>query len=79
MSIRPGDVFSDQETQTLILAYMHSRSPDSVAPADVKAFLDACLHAVVIGQSVRMAADGSVLVDWDKKSGKFGFAAKARE
>lgn len=80
MGLKAEDVFSDKETQHLILAYLYSRN-QAASDEDIKAFLNACLEAVVVGQSVRMAADGLLLVQWDKDTGKFGFdlLAKARE
>jgi hypothetical protein len=87
MGIQRKDVFSDQEMQTLILAYVYSRSTDAdgkfnpveVAADDIKDFLDACLNAVVVGQAIRLAAKGLIHIVWDKGTGKFGFAAKARK
>lgn len=76
------DIFSDDETQRLILAYMYGRSHDAhgkfnqeaISTEDTKAFLNACLSAVLLAQSIKMVADGLLLVQWDKDSNAFEFA-----
>lgn len=67
-------VFTDEQMQHLILAYMYSRKDEQVPTEDIAAFLDACSVALFTAESIRMAADGLLFVEWDKATGAFAFA-----
>ena len=66
-------VFTDEEIKRLILVYAYSRQDEQVPIGDIQAFLNACIESVTTGESIRMAAAGFVLVDWDKETGSFSF------
>lgn len=67
-------VFTDEQKQQLVLAYLYSRKGERVPTADIQSFLNACLETIVTAESVRMLADGLLLVQWDIVTGKFSFA-----
>lgn len=73
MSDKLDGIFSDEQMQRLILAYLYSRKDEQVPNVDTHAFLVACKCAVVEGESVMLVADGLALVQWDKDSGLFAF------
>jgi len=64
--------FTDTQVQQLILAYLYNCA-DSTPMEDVHRFLNACIGAVSLGESVKMAADGLLLIDWSPATGKFSF------
>lgn len=73
MSDTKKSIFTDEQKQMLILKYLYSRKDEAVPNADTLAFLRACQRAVVEGESVRMLADGLLMVQWDKDTGIFEF------
>lgn len=66
-------LFSDEQMQRLILAYLYSRADEAVPTDDTKAYLNACAEAVFLGESIKLAADGALNVQWDATTGDFSF------
>ena len=77
MSDENRRIFDDEQVKKLMLGYLYSRGGD-VPAEDIHAFLNACVKAVTIGQSVNMAADGMLLISWDKETGIFSFGLSAK-
>jgi hypothetical protein len=75
------DIFTDEEMQRLVLAYMYGCGFDGeaheaveVPTVDIAAFLNACSRVILEAQSIKMVIDGLLFVQWNKETGKFTFA-----
>ena len=71
-------IFSVHEKRRLILGYLLHRNLQtpgmSVPTEEIKEFLSRCEGAIIVGESIRMAADGLVNAGWDTVTNQFIFA-----